>query len=118
MGSVHVEVYVSNPATPDASEKVKLLVDTDELLSVLPASLLERLGIHRIGRRRRRVSGEVVTCDVGSVTMHYDGAVGGVAAIFGDEDGPVIMGATALLTMGLEVDPEAGRLKHVEILMY
>jgi predicted aspartyl protease len=83
---------------------------------VLPANLLERLGILRMDRQRFRSAGNVVTRDVGAVTMHYDDASGGVTVAFGEDD-PPIMGLTSLLTMGLEVDPEAGRLKHVEILM-
>ena len=108
---------MSNPSTPEASEKVRVLVDTGATLSVLPTSLLERLGIHRIGSKRFRGFGGEVTRDIGNVTMHYDGELGAAGAIFGDEDDPPIMGVTSLLTMGLEVDPEAGRLKHVEILM-
>ena len=117
MESVHIEVGVSNPATPEVSEKIRVLVDTGTMLSVLPASLLERLGVPRTGTRRLRGFGGEVTRDVGSVTMHYDGAQGAAGVIFGGEDDPPIMGSTALLTMGLEVDPEACRLKHVEILM-
>ncbi len=117
MGSIHVEVGVSNPATPEVSEEIRVLVDTGATLSVLPASLLEGLGIRRLDSQRFRSSGNVVTRDVGTVTMYYDGSSGGITAAFGEEDDPPIMGVTALLTMGLEVDPEAGRLKHVEILM-
>ena len=117
MESVHVEVGVSNPATPDDSEKIRVLVDTGAMLSVLPASLLDRLGIPRVGSKRFRGFGSEVKRDIGSVTMHYDGAQGAAGVIFGGEDDPPIMGLTSLLTMGLEVDPEAGRLKHVEILM-
>ena len=117
MGSVHVEVGVSNPSTPDVSEKIRVLVDTGATLSVLPASLLDRLGIPRVGSKRFRGFGGEVRRDIGNVTMQYDGEAGAAGVIFGDEDDSPIMGGTALLTMGLEVDPEAGRLKHVEILM-
>ena len=37
--------------------------------------------------------------------------------IFGEEDDPAIMGVTALESMGFDVDPVAGRLKSVEMLM-
>ena len=117
MGPVYVEVDVSNPAIPDVSEKIRVQVDTGATLSVLPTSLLKNLGIHRIDSQRFRSSGNVVTRDVGTVDMKYDGSYGGVTVVFGDEDDLPTMGATALLTMGLEVDPEAGGLKHVEILM-
>ena len=117
MGPIHVEVDVSNPATPEVSENVRVLVDTGAMLSVLPATLLERLGIRRRGRRRLRGFGGEVTRDVGTVDMQYDGVDGGVTAIFGDEDDPPIMGVTALESMGFDVDPVAGKLKSVEMLM-
>lgn len=117
MGPVHVEVDVSNPSTPEVSEKIRVLVDKGTMLSVLPASLLERLCIHRMDSQRFRSSGKVVTCDVGTVDMRYDGSSGGVTVAFGDDDDLPVMGLIALLTMGLEVDCEAGGLKHVEILM-
>ena len=117
MGLIHVEVGVSNPATPDVSEKIRVLVDTGSTLSVLPASMLERLGIRRRSRWRLRGFGGEVTRDVGTVDMRYDGVDGGVTAIFGDEDDPPIMGVTAMETMGLEADPVSGKLNRVDILM-
>ena len=50
MGTVYVNVNLSNPARPGlASEDVRVLVDTGATLSVFPATLLDRLGIKRIG---------------------------------------------------------------------
>ncbi len=117
MGFVYVEVGVTNPSTPDVSESIRALVDTGATLSILPASLLEGLGIRRTGKKKFRGLGGIVTRDVGNVTMHYSGAAGGVTAIFGDEDDPAIMGVTALESLGFDVDPVAGRLKSVEMLM-
>ncbi len=117
MGFIYVDVGVSNPSTPNVSEKVRVMVDTGATLSVLPASLLERLGVPRIGRKRFRGFGGVVTREVGNVTMHYEGDAGGVTAIFGDENDPPIMGVTALESLGFDVDPVRGRLKRVEMLV-
>ena len=117
MGFVYVDVGVSNPSTPDVSENVRTLVDTGATLSILPASLLESLGIRRIGKKKFRGLGGVVTRDVGNVTMHYNDAAGGVTTIFGEEDDPAIMGVTALESLGFDVDPVAGKLKSVEMLM-
>ena len=117
MGFVYVDVGVSNPSTPDVSEKVRVLVDTGATLSILPASLLERLGIRRIGKKKFRGLGGVVTREIGMVSMRYDGAVAGVTTISGEEDDPAIMGVTALESLGFDVDPVAGKLKSVEMLM-
>ncbi len=117
MGFIYIKVGVSNPATPDIREEVRVLVDTGATLSVLPMGLLERLGIARIGKRKFTGFGGVVTRDIGNVTMHYDGDAGGVTAIFGGEGAPPIMGVTALETLGFDVDPVNGKLKRVEMLL-
>ena len=117
MGFIHVEVEVSGPWEPDAGERVRVLVDTGATLSVLPASLLERLGVRRIGRKRFQGFGGVVTRDVGNVVMRYGEDTAGVTAIFGDGDDPAIMGVTALESLGYEVDPVGGRLNRVDMLL-
>ena len=94
-----------------------MLVDTGATLSVLPASLLERLGIPRIDSERFRGFGGVVRRDVGTARMSYGGITRDVTAIFGDEDDPPIMGVTAMETMGFKADPVSGKLKRVEMLM-
>ncbi len=117
MGFIYVDVGVSNPSTPETSEEIRVLVDTGATLSVLPASLLERLGIPRIGSKRFRGFGGEVTRDIGNVTMHCDGELGAAGAIFGDEDDPPIMGVTALESLGFEADPVSGKLNRVEMLL-
>ena len=117
MGFLHIDVEVSNPASPAVSESVRVLVDSGATLSVLPAEMLERLGIRRVGRRRLQGFGGVVTRDVGTVDLRYDGIQSGVTAIFGDAGDPPIMGVTALETMGFELDPVRGRLNRVDMLI-
>ena len=117
MGFIRVNVEVSNPAAPDDSESVRVLVDTGATLSVLPASMLERLGIRRIRRRRFRGFGGVVTREIGTAEMHYDGEIAAVNVVFGAEDDPPIIGVTALEVLGFEVDPVSGKLNPVDMLV-
>ena len=117
MGFVHVNVTLSSPSDQDVSEDVRVLVDTGATLSVVPASTLDKLGIRRIGRQRFRGFGGVLTREIGMVSMRYDGAVAGVTVVFGAEDDPAIMGVTALESLGFDVDPVAGKLKRVDMLL-
>ena len=110
MGFIYVDIGVSNPSTPEVSESVRALVDTGATLSILPKSLLESLGIRRIGKKKFRGLGGVVTREVGTVTMHYNGVSGAAGVIFGEEEDPAVMGVTALESMGFDVDPVAGKL--------
>jgi predicted aspartyl protease len=117
MGFVHVNVGLSNPSEPDRTEEIRVLVDTGATLSVFPANLLEGLGIQRIGQRRFRGFGGVVAREVGAVTIHYGGEVAGTTAVFGADDDPVVMGVTALETLGFNVDPANGELHRVDLLI-
>ncbi len=117
MGFIHVDVDVSNPANPDLSERVQVMVDTGATLSILPASMLDRLGILRLSRRRFRGFGGVVTREVGGAYMRYNDEIAAVTVVFGSEDDPPIMGVTALEELGLEADPVHGRLNRVDMLM-
>ena len=117
MGFIHIDVEVSNPAAPDIKESVRVLVDTGAMFSVLPSSMLERLGIRRRRSRRFRGFGGIVTRDTGTVNMSYDGSEEGVTAIFGGEDDPLVMGVTALESLGFEVDPVGEKLNRVEMLL-
>ena len=116
MGFIHVDVDVSNPATPDVSERVRALVDTGATLSILPADMLDRLGIQRMGKRRVRSSSGVLILDTGIVTIRYCGDIAGTTAAFGAEDAPPIIGAVAITSMGYEVDPVNGRLNRLDML--
>lgn len=117
MGFIYVDVDISNPANPDVSESIRVLVDTGATLSVLPSSMLDGLGIIREGRRRFLGFGGTMTRDTGIVRMRYGGAAAGVSTVFGTEDDPPIMGVTALEMLGYEADPVNGRLNRVDMLM-
>ena len=117
MRFVHANVGISNPPDLESTEEVRVLVDTGATLSVFPASLLEKMGIQRIGERRFRGFGGVETRDVGNTIMHYGDEVAGVTVVFGEESDPAIMGVTALETLGFHVDPVDGELHRVEMLI-
>ena len=117
MGSIYVNLEISNPANPDVSESILALVDTDTMLSVLPADVLERLGVSRRWRRRFlcRKSGGLATRDTGTVNMSYSDTICGATAIFGAEDDPTTIGATALTALGFEAGRVNGRLNRVDV---
>ena len=117
MGLIHINVTLSHPANPDAAEEIRVLVDTGATLSVVPAELLERLGIVRVSQRRLRGFGGVIVRDVGTANMHYGDVTGGVAVVFGEESDPTVMGVTALEVLGFQIDPVGGALQPAEMLV-
>ena len=45
MGLTELELEVANPASPEVTEKVVFLIDSGVIYSVVPAPILEKLGI-------------------------------------------------------------------------
>ncbi len=121
MGLIHVDIGLSNPSEQQdssrATERIRALVDTGATLSVAPAALLESLGVQRIGQRRLRGFGGTLIRDVGTVNLAYDGEVAGITVAFGEEGEPAVLGVTALETLGFQVDPVAGKLSRVDMLI-
>ena len=117
MGFVYVDLGLSNPSDPDRVAAVNTMVDTGATLSVFPTAVLEGLGIPRIGQRRLRGFGGVITRDIGNVNMSYSGEVAGVTVIFGEEGDPTVMGVTALEVLGFNVNPVAEELTQVDTLI-
>ena len=117
MGFIYVDVEIACESAPHVTEKINALVDTGATLSVFPAGVLDKLGVERLGKRQFHGLGGAAARDTGVVRMRYQDAVAGVTVIFGAEDDPPIMGVTALGTLGYQVDPVAGRLNRVEMLM-
>ena len=117
MGFVHVDVELSNPTDRQRSERIELLVDTGATLSVVPAPVLDRLGVSPMGSRNFRGFGGVVRRRTGTVAIAYDGDVAGVTVVFGEPDDPPILGVTALESLGYQVDPVTGELHPTEMLL-
>ena len=117
MGFAYAEVEVSNPGAPEIRVAITMLADTGATFSVLPTSLLDRLGIHREGTRVFHTSGGLLARDTGIVRFTYKGVAAGVSAVFGVEDDPVVMGKTALGVLGYQVDPVHHRLVRADMLL-
>ena len=112
MGLFNVEFGVAGLAG-DGSETVSAIVDTGAIHSMLPASLLNRLGIEPAIRRDFEVAdGGTVTYDIGLAMFTVFGERMGCPVIFGSE-GRYLMGATTLENFNLVVDPTNERLMPV-----
>ena len=109
MGIFYVPVQVGSPAT-QLSATVEALVDTGAIYSMMPASLLQGLGLD---------PGEVVTFDIANgETVDYPtnwatflaGGRRGMARVIFGPDGEYLLGATTLEDLRLMVDPIDRRL--------
>ena len=116
MGIFRVPLQVSNPLTGQ-SEVVEAVVDTGAIDSVMPASLLRKLGIEPMRTVGfRTASGERVEYDVGIASFSAEGFRCNANVVFGPEEDP-LLGATTLEQLYLAVDPRNQRLAPVEGLL-
>ena len=96
------------------SEDAELLVDTGATLLVVPRSLAERLDL--VARRSQPVlitGGRRAECPVAEVGLALSGQ-DVTTPCFIAPDGPALLGAVALESLFLAVDPVAKRLIPVE----
>lgn len=113
MGIIRVPMQVGNPFTGQ-TETVTAVVDTGAVDSMMPASLLRRLGIAPTYTRRYRIaSGAVIRYEGGSAAFSAQGADCIANVVFGPEN-TWLMGATTLQQLYLAVDPSRERLVEVD----
>jgi predicted aspartyl protease len=99
-------------------EDVEVLVDSGALFTSIPRSILERLGFKPITRQKLRVyGGGIVERDVGGAVVEYGERRAIVPIVFGEPEDTPVLGATALESLGYQVDPVSKRLKPTELLM-
>lgn len=103
MGLTKVKVLVVNPDS-GANAEVELIVDTGSIFTWIDGRVLEGIGVRpRRVRSFRTIDGRVVSRRVGVATIRY-----------GEYEGDAqVLGATALETLGLEVDSLTGTLRYV-----
>jgi predicted aspartyl protease len=112
MGLFRVRGRLTGPT--GRSEDADLLVDTGATLLVVPRSLAERLEL--VTRRSQPVliaGGQRAAWPVAEVSLSLDGP-DVTTPCFIAPDGPALLGAVALESLFLAVDPVAERLISVE----
>ncbi len=95
-------------------ERVEALVDTSASFTVVPASVLQKLGIKAQDRVRFTLADRgVVEREIAETRVRIDGRSVTSIVVFGEEGGPVLVGAYALEGLRLGIDPVNRRLVPV-----
>lgn len=111
MGTFTVSIQVGDFPAGRRYQAVEALVDTGATYPVVPRSLLVSLGVTPVDRQPFALAdGRVVEYDVGLVSLHLQGRALPVLCVFGEEGSSPMLGAVALETFGLAVDPVERRL--------
>ena len=106
MGLTVLQIEVGNPGNPTVMEPVEFLIDSGAIYSVVPAPVLERLGIRPlIEQEFRLANGTRITRKKSVAIFKYGDRIGGADVIFGEEGDHVLLGAFTLEALGLSLDP-------------
>ena len=94
-----------------ASETLEALVDTGAVFTVIPAPILERLGVRPFDTIPVRfANGETEQWPIGQLEAELDGRRRPILCLFGSPDAPPLIGAHTLEAFLLTVDPMEHKL--------
>jgi clan AA aspartic protease len=110
----HVTVTVRNPAAPNKTWEGLFLVDTGAVDSLVPGKALRKIGMAPKSERTYELAdGSEVKMKITTGELEFMGEIVGSTIIVGADDAEPILGATALESVGIEVDPRSHRLRRL-----
>ena len=118
MGLTFLQIHVGNPGKPEVTEEIEFLIDSGAVHSVVPAEVLDRLGIVPLGTQEfRMANGGKIVRRQGIALFKYQDRVGGADVIFGEEGDSNLLGATTLESIGLSLDPIKRELRPLPMVL-
>jgi predicted aspartyl protease len=106
MGLAVLNVEVSNVARPEEMRQIEFLIDSGAIYSVVPAAILDELGIKPFATYELRLAdGRKISRRRGGALFRYQDRVGGADVIFGEPDDSNLLGVFTLTALGLALDP-------------
>ncbi len=113
MGTFSVTIQVGD-LLGQQFESAEALVDTGASDTVIPRPILERLGVAVQGSWPFTLADErVVEYDIGQASIRINDTIRIVLVVFGEPQGPVLLGASSLEVFHLAVDTVHQRLTPV-----
>ena len=118
MGVFNWPIQISSMQGVEALE-IEATVDTGATYSMLPSSMLRRLGVESIGKSEFELAdGRVVEMEMGRVWVTIGGASEVSLVIFGDDNASPLLGAYTLEGLRLAADPVQRRLVPTRSILY
>jgi len=111
MSLTRIGTVIKNPFAGKAIT-TKALVDTGATLTVVPRRIAEELQLPAIGRRRVAAAKGITELDECIGIVEIMGRKAHVHMLASNDVDTVLISATTLETLGLEVDPTTGKLKE------
>jgi len=118
MGLTHIDADIANPARPRRTLRLRLLVDSGALYSVVPRSVLRKLGVKPHSRRSFILAeGTEIKRPLGDLWFRINGQQGSSPVILGEKDDCVLLGSVSLGALGLMLDPLKRQLRPLPMLL-
>jgi predicted aspartyl protease len=106
MGLAVLDLDVANVARPDDTRAVEFLIDSGAIYSVVPAAILDELGVQPIKTEDFRLAdGSKISRRKGVALFRFNDLIGGADVIFGEPGDSNLLGAFTLEALGLALDP-------------
>ena len=118
MGLTHVRLRIANPGRPKKSAELTFVVDSGAVYSVVPASVLRKLGVKPHSKRVFTLAdGTEITRKIGDVTFRGDGRQGAAPVIFGEKGDSTLLGSVSLEALGMMLDPLRRELRPLPMVL-
>ena len=118
MGLTYLDLEVANIAKPDVREKLRFLVDSGAVYSVIPTPVLEKLGIEELDEQEFPLAnGEKIVRKKGGALFRYGKRVGVADVVFGEEGDATLLGMLTLEGLGLALDPLKRELRELPMML-
>ena len=118
MGVTSLVIEVANPAKPRVTERLEFIVDSGAVYSVVPATVLRRLGIRPLKRETFRLAnGRNIVRRKGGALFKFRSLVGVADVVFGEKGDAVLLGALTLEALGLTLDPIRREVRPMQLVL-
>jgi len=118
VGTFSVKARVWNSFKLGNVLDVELIVDTGATYAVLPAKMLEELGIEVMRMARLRLAdNRVIERPLGEIGIEIEKHKASATPVVFGEEGVYLLGAVTMEQLGLAPDPIEKKLKPVEALL-
>ncbi len=106
MGITHIRAGIANPSRPSKITSIEFLVDTGAVFSIVPASILRKLGIRPHSSRTFTLAdGTEITRRIGAAIFVLGKEKAASPVIFGKKGDSPLLGTISLESLGLMLDP-------------
>ena len=118
MGLTYVRASVIHPADPKKKLRLRFLVDSGAVYSVVPESHLRMLGITPRGSKTFTLAdGTEISRKYGHAVFALKGAEGASPVIFGKEGDSFLLGMVTLQALGYILDPLRRELRPLPMVL-